>query len=98
VGITRVDARAAHVAAQKFNESADILDATARNQLGRLQIDGATAGRQHTARGDCLRTELSGFSGELTQWSRSSTEIGLALVSDAMGYAAADERAAARLQ
>jgi hypothetical protein len=95
VGVTRVENRAHHIAAQRFNESADILETAAQGQLGGLQFNGATAGRQHTARGDALRWAVNRLAAEIFQWSRSSAEIAAVLVSVASGYAAADERASA---
>jgi hypothetical protein len=94
VGITRVDSHAAHVAAQIFSDSADILDAEARGQLSRIEFDGATAGRQYTGRGDSVHAELDRLASQMIQWSRASAEIGSALLSGADEYVAADERAA----
>lgn len=95
--ITRVDVAALRVAADQFDTGADILESGIRTQLARLAFDGARAGRDHVADGDALRHRLDRLVGELTAWSRASTEIAGALRVGAQRYADAEVSGATRI-
>lgn len=94
---TSIDVAAVRAVANRFDTGAQVLDAAARIQLGKLAFDGATAGQAHVARGDVLHSTLGRLAGELTQWARAAAEIATALRSGAERYAEADLRGAARI-
>jgi hypothetical protein len=93
MGITRVDTAAVRAAAQRFDTAADVLGGAS---LSRLQFDGSTAGRVHTAHGDALRSALDRLVAEVAQWSRAAEEVAATLRASADRYGDAELRAAAR--
>ncbi|OBB95146.1 type VII secretion target [Mycobacterium sp. 852002-40037_SCH5390672] len=97
VARTQIDVPAAQRVANQFAMAADFLDRAVSDHLARLAFGGASAGRAHTARGDTLRVELERLVAQVSQWSRASTEIALALRSSAERYADAELYAAARI-
>jgi transposase-like protein len=92
-----VDAAVVRTVANRFDATAALIESAARNHLGTLAFDGATAGRAHIASGDSLRVALDRLSGELARWARATVEIATALRASADRYAEADLRAAARV-
>lgn len=77
--------------------AAGIIDGAASDHLARLAFGGESAGRAYCARGDALRVELQRLAAQLSQWSRASTEIAVALRGAADRYADAESYAAARI-
>lgn len=94
---TQIDAPATHRVANQFAMAAEFLDRAVSDHLARLAFSGAYAGRAHAARGDALRAELERLTQQVSQWSRASTEIAVALRSSAERYADAELYAAARI-
>lgn len=92
-----IDVAAVRAVANRFDATAEIIDETARNHLASLTYGGATAGRAHIARGDALRSALERLVAEVSQWSRATGEIALALRASADRYAYAELRSAARI-
>jgi Excreted virulence factor EspC, type VII ESX diderm len=95
--VTRVDIAAVRAVAHEFDTAAELLDNAVSTHLARLAFDGATAGRDHIARGDALRGALDRLSGELLEWSRAAAEIAAALQAGADRYADAELHSAARV-
>jgi hypothetical protein len=93
----RIDVAAVRAVANRFEATAEILDEAACNHLARLTFGGAAAGRAHFARGDALRAALQRLAAEVSQWSRATGEIALALRASADRYADAELRTAARI-
>ena len=94
MGELLVDAAALRGAADAFDESAALLDTTARVTLGGL---GAAAGGDHAAAAAALARALAGWPGELNRWSRAASGIAAALRAGAGGYRDAEAAAAARI-
>jgi hypothetical protein len=92
-----VDAAALCTVANRFDDSAALIEGVARTHFGSLAFDGATAGRAHIHHGDALRVALHRMVGELGQWGRATVAIAAALRASADHYAEADLRAAARV-
>jgi excreted virulence factor EspC (type VII ESX diderm) len=94
---TGVDVAAVHRVADQLRGAAELVDAAVSDHLAALAFSGATAGRAHTARGDALRGQLEQLVAQLSQWSRASVAIAVALRSGAERYADAELYAAARI-
>jgi hypothetical protein len=83
--------------ADQLGAAAELIDGAVGDHLARLTFSGASAGRAHTARGNALRVELERLATQLSQWSRASVEIAVALRAGADRYADAELYAAARI-
>ena len=94
---TAVDVAAVHRVADQLRGAAELIDGAVSNHLAGLAFSGASAGRAHTARGDAFRAELERLVSQLSQWSRASVAIAVALRSGAERYADAELYAAARI-
>jgi hypothetical protein len=94
---TDVDVAAVHRVADRLGTAAELIDGALSDHLARLAFSGVTAGRAHTRRGDALRGELERLAAQLSQWSRASGEIAVALRAGADCYADAELYAAARI-
>jgi hypothetical protein len=94
---TVVDVAAVHGIADQLRVAAEFIDAAVSDHLAVLAFGGATAGRAHPARGDALRAQLEQLVAQLSQWSRASVAIAVALRSGAERYADAELYAAARI-
>jgi Excreted virulence factor EspC, type VII ESX diderm len=94
---TAVDVAAVHRVADQLRGAAELIDGAVSDHLAGLAFSGASAGRAHTARGDALRAELERLVSQLSQWSRASVAIAVALRSGAERYADAELYAAARI-
>ncbi|HSS23550.1 MAG TPA: type VII secretion target [Mycobacterium sp.] len=94
---TGVDVAAVHRVADQLGAAAELIDGAVGDHLTRLAFSGASAGRAHTVRGDALRVELERLAAQLSQWSRTSGEIAVALRASADRYADAELYAAARI-
>lgn len=94
---TGVDVAAVHRVADQVRGAAELVDGAICDHLAGLAFGGASAGRAHTARGDALRAELERLVAQLSQWSRASVAIAVALRSGAERYADAELYAAARI-
>lgn len=94
---TRIDAPATQRVANQFAMAAEFIDRAVNNHLARLAFGGSGAGRTHTARGDALRVEAERLVAQVSQWSRATSEIAVALRSSAERYADAELYAAARI-
>jgi hypothetical protein len=94
---TGVDVGAVHGVADQMRGAAELIDAAVSDHLAGLAFSGATAGRAHTARGDALRAQLDQLVAQVSQWSRASVAIAVALRSAAERYADAELYAAARI-
>jgi hypothetical protein len=94
---TGVDVAAVYAVADRLSAAAETIDGAVNNHLVRLAFSGASAGRAHTARGDTLRAALERLTAELSQWSRATAEISVALRAGADLYADAELYAAARI-
>jgi hypothetical protein len=92
-----VDAATVRMVANRFDDTAQLIDDAVRRHLGRLTFDGATAGRAYTGHGDALRVAINRLAGGLSHWARASVEIATALRASAERYAEADLSAAARV-
>jgi hypothetical protein len=92
-----VDAAAVRTVANRFDDTAQLIDDAVRTHFARLAFDGATAGRAYTGHGDALRVALNRLAGELSQWARASVEIATALRASAGRYVDADLSAAGRV-
>ena len=92
-----VDAAAVQAVANRFDDTAQLIDDAVRTHFARLAFDGATAGRAYTGHGDALRFALNRLAGELSQWARATAEIATALRASADRYAEADLSAAGRV-
>jgi hypothetical protein len=92
-----VDAAAVHAVANRFDDSAHLIDGAMRSHLARLAFDGTTSGRAYIGQGDALRFALHRLSGELAQWARASMEVAASLRASADRYNDADRLAAARI-
>lgn len=90
-----VDAATVHAVANRFDDTAYLIEAAARTQFGRLAFDGTTAGRAYIGQGDAIRFALHRLGGELAQWARATAEVASVLRVSADRYAEADQRAAA---
>jgi uncharacterized protein YukE len=95
--LTRFDAAAVQAVANRFDDSAGLIDNAAHTHLGGLAFGGAGAGQAHIAHGDALHTALSRLTVELSQWARATREIATALRTTAGRYDEADSHAAARI-
>jgi len=94
---TGVDVGAVHRVADQLRGAAELIDTAVSDHLAGLAFSGVTAGRAHTARGDALRAQLDQLVAQLSQWSRASVAIAVALRSGAERYADAELYAAARI-
>jgi hypothetical protein len=94
---TSIDVAAVRAVAHRFDTTAEVIDGAARNHLASLTFRGETAGRAHIARGDALRTALERLAAEVSQWSRATGGVAMALRASADRYADAELRAAARI-
>ncbi len=92
-----VDVAAMRVIANRFDASAQLIEAAARINLSRLTFDGATAGRTHIGRGDAVRAAVDRLAAEVSQWARASSEVAVALRAAADRYADAESRSAIRI-
>lgn len=97
VARTEIDVAATHRVADQFGAAADLIDGAVSGHVSGLAFGGACAGRDHAARGDALRVQLERLAAELSQWSRASVEIAVALRAGADRYADAELSAAARI-
>jgi molybdopterin biosynthesis enzyme len=93
----RFDSRAVNGVADQLGAAAELIDGAVGNHLAVLTFGGASAGREHAARGDALRVELERLAAEVSRWSRAAAEIAVALRSGADRYDEADLYAAARI-
>jgi Excreted virulence factor EspC, type VII ESX diderm len=94
---TGVDVAAVRRVADQLGAAGELIDRAVGDHLARLAFSGVSAGRAHTARGDVLRVELERLAAQLSQWSRASVEIAVALRAGADHYADAELYAAARI-
>ena len=94
---TGVDVAAVHAVADRLGAAAEIIDGAVSDHLARLAFGGASAGRSHTARGEALRAGLNRLAAELSQWSRATVEIAVALRAGADRYTDTELYAAARI-
>jgi hypothetical protein len=92
-----VDPAAVQAVAERFDDTAHLIDGTVRTHFGGLAFDGTTAGRAYIGQGDALRFALHRLGTELSQWARASVEVATALRASANRYADADQLAAARI-
>jgi hypothetical protein len=83
--------------ANRFDETAQLIDDAVRTHFARLVFDGAIAGRAYVGQGDALRLALNRLAGELSQWARASVEIATVLRASADHYTEADLSAAGRV-
>lgn len=90
-----MDVATLQAVANRFDDSAHLVDAAVRTHFGGLTFDGATAGRGYTGQGDAIRFALHRLSAELAQWARATMEVASVLRVSADRYAEADHRAAA---
>ena len=93
----RFDSPAVNGIADQLGAAAELIDGAVGNHLAALTFGGASAGREHTARGDALRVELERLTAEVSRWSRAAVEIAVALRAGADRYAEAELYAAARI-
>ena len=93
----RFDNPAVNGIADQLDAAAELIDGAVGNHLAALTFGGASAGREHTARGDALRVELERLTAEVSRWSRAAVEIAVALRAGADRYAEAELHAAARI-
>jgi len=96
-GRTEVDVAAVHRVADQLGAAAELIDRAVGDHLARLAFSGASAGRAHAARGDALRAGLERLGAQLSQWSRASADVAVALRASADRYADAELYAAARI-
>lgn len=94
---TEIDVAAVHRVADQMRAAAELVDRAVCDHLAALTFSGATAGRAYTARGYALRAELERLAAQLSQWSRASVAIAVALRSGAERYVDAERYAAARI-
>jgi uncharacterized protein YukE len=92
-----VDNPSVRTVANRFDDTAQLIDDAVRTHFARLAFDGATAGRDYIGHGDALRVAVNRLAGELSQWSRATAEIATELRASADRYAEADLSAAGRL-
>jgi hypothetical protein len=92
-----VDGAAVHTVANRFDDTAQLIDDVARTHFRRLAFDGTSAGRAYIGHGDALRVGLIRLAGELSHWARATSEIATALRTGADRYAEADSSAAGRM-
>jgi transposase-like protein len=90
-----VDAAAVSAVANRYDDTAHLIDAAVRTHFGGLAFDGASAGRAYVGQGDAIRFALHRLSGELAQWARATAEVASVLRVSADRYAEADQCAAA---
>ena len=88
---------AVHTVADRFRAVAELVDGAVGEHLARLAFGGAGAGRAYAARGDALRAALQRLTAEVSQWSRASAAVAVALRSSAERYADAELYAARRI-
>jgi hypothetical protein len=87
-----VDTDAVHTIADHVDHAAELIGRVGRT---RLQFDGASAGRAHTAHGDELRRALEELLADVNLWARAAAEVAVALRTGAERYRSADVSAAA---
>lgn len=92
-----MDFTAVYRVADQLGAAAGLIDGAVGDHVARLAFGGASAGRAYTERGDALRVELERLAAQLSQWSRASAEIAVALRAAANRYADAESYAAARI-
>jgi len=95
--IAFVDVAALRNVANRFDDTARLIDRAVQTHFAKLAFDGTTAGRGYADRGDALRVALARLAGALTQWARASGEIAATLHASADRYADADITAAGRV-
>jgi hypothetical protein len=89
-----VDAAAVRTVANRFDDSAHLVDSAVRTHFGSLAFDGSRAGRDYVGQGDAIRFAVHRLSSELAQWARATAEVAAVLRIGADRYAEADQRAA----
>ncbi|OBC06964.1 hypothetical protein A5784_09405 [Mycobacterium sp. 852013-50091_SCH5140682] len=94
VDAAHVDVGALLDVARQYDIAADLVESCVGMPL---RFDGATAGREHTASGEALRTALDERIAPLRQWARAAGEVAAVLRSTTDRYVAADAGAAARV-
>lgn len=94
---SQIDLPAVRRIADRLDDVAELIDGAVAEHLAQLAFTGARAGRTHTASGDALRNGLDQLVAELSQWSRASAEIAMALRAGAQRYADAESYAEARI-
>ncbi|MEE6165113.1 MULTISPECIES: type VII secretion target [unclassified Mycolicibacterium] len=94
VDAAHVDVGALLDVARQHDVAADLVESCVGMAL---RFDGATAGREHTASGEALRTALDERIAPLRQWARAAGEVAALLRSTTDRYVAADAGAAARV-
>lgn len=92
-----LDAAAVESVADRFDATAADIDSAIRIRLGGLAFDGRVAGRDHAGAGEGLRHALDGWAPELARWSRTNTEIAVALRAGLARYGHAESSAADRV-
>ncbi|OBG81084.1 hypothetical protein A5699_00420 [Mycobacterium sp. E802] len=95
--LARIDVAAVLAAAQQYDAIADLLEGNSRNRLSCPAFGGATAGRQHVAHGEAVRSGTQDLADAVRQWARAAGEIAAMLRLCADRYAATDELAASRV-
>lgn len=93
----RVDVRAVHDVARRYDAIADMIDAGVDAHLAHSSFGGAVAGRAHAARGEALGTAIDDLAGQMRTWSRACSEISAALRVSSDAYGGVDALAARRL-
>ncbi len=94
VTAARVDAEALLQVARQYGAAAEMIESAAQVWL---RFDGATAGREHIASGDSLRTALDERIVSLRRWARAAGEVAAVLRGTTDRYLAADAGAAVRV-
>lgn len=94
VTAARVDAEALLQVARQYGAAAEMIESAAQVWL---RFDGATAGREHIASGDSLRTALDERIVSLRRWARAAGEVAAVLRGTTYRYLAADAGAAVRV-
>ncbi len=92
-----VDVAAVQMVANRFDDTAHLIDDAVRAHFAALSFDGVSSGRAYIGQGDALRVALNRLTGELSQWSRATAEIATVLRASADRYAEADLSAAGRV-
>jgi hypothetical protein len=94
---TEVDVTSVDRVADRLGAAAELIDDALDTHLARLTYGGASAGRAYTARGDALRAGLQRLATELSQWSRATVDVAVALRASAERYMDAELHAAKRI-
>ena len=88
---------AVHGVSDRFSAAAELIDGAVGEHLARLAFGGAGAGRAYAARGEALRAALQRLAADVSQWSRASAAVAIALRATAERYADAELYAARRI-